>query len=67
MDDPTRPKVSLDPNDYDDVEIDDPDNPELTEEDFARARPLREVLPDLYEALKDGVVVVTPTPDRKAS
>jgi uncharacterized protein (DUF4415 family) len=30
----------------------DPDNPEWTEEDFARARPAREVLsPALYEAL----------------
>jgi uncharacterized protein (DUF4415 family) len=30
----------------------DPDNPEWTEEDFARARPAREVLPrGLYEAL----------------
>ena len=45
------PKLSLDPNDYEDVEIDDPDNPEWTEEDFAKARPLREVLPDLYARL----------------
>lgn len=29
----------------DEQEIDDPDNPEWTEEDFARARPAREVLP----------------------
>lgn len=42
------PKFSLDPGDYEDVEIDDPDNPEWTEEDFAKARPLREVLPELY-------------------
>lgn len=45
------PKFSLDPDDYEDVEIDDPDNPEWTEEDFAKARPLREVLPDLYARL----------------
>jgi uncharacterized protein (DUF4415 family) len=45
------PKFSLDPHDYEDVEIDDPDNPEWTEEDFAKARPLREVLPDLYARL----------------
>jgi uncharacterized protein (DUF4415 family) len=30
----------------------DPDNPELTAEDWVNARPLREVLPDLYEALQ---------------
>ena len=45
------PTFSLDPDDYEDVEIDDPENPELTEEDFAKARPLREALPDLYAAL----------------
>lgn len=45
------PKFSLDPNDYEDVEIDDPDNPEWTEEDFATARPLHEVLPDLHAQL----------------
>jgi uncharacterized protein (DUF4415 family) len=45
------PKFSLDPNDYEDVEIDDPDNPEWTEEDFAKARPLREALPELYAGL----------------
>ncbi|HEV7354042.1 MAG TPA: BrnA antitoxin family protein [Brevundimonas sp.] len=43
------PKFSLDPDDYEDVDIDDPDNPEWTEEDFAEARPLKEVLPELYE------------------
>lgn len=41
-------KWVLDPDDYEDVEIDDEDNPELTEEDFAKARPLREALPDLH-------------------
>ena len=40
--------VSLDPNDYDDVDIDDLDNPEWTEEDFARARPFREVMGDEF-------------------
>lgn len=44
-------KWVLNPDDYEDVEIDDEDNPELTEEDFAKARPLREVLPDLYARL----------------
>jgi len=28
----------------------DPDNPELTDEDFARMRPAREVMPELVEA-----------------
>jgi uncharacterized protein (DUF4415 family) len=42
------PKLSLDPSDHEDVEIDDQDNPEWTEEDFAKAHPLREALPDLY-------------------
>ena len=28
----------------------DPDNPELTDEDFARMRPAREMFPDLVEA-----------------
>lgn len=44
-------KFSLNPDDYEDVEIDDPDNPEWTEEDFAKARPLHEVLPDLHAQL----------------
>lgn len=46
-------KLSLDPNHYEDVEIDDQDNPEWTQADFARARPLRDALPDLYAQL-DG-------------
>lgn len=45
------PTFSLDPDDYEDVEIDDPENPELTEEDFAKARPLREAMPELYASL----------------
>jgi len=44
-------KLSLDPDAYQDVEIDDPENPEWTEGDFAAARPLREVLPELYASL----------------
>ena len=40
--------MSLDPADYEDVDIDDPDNPEWTEEDFANARPAREVLGDAF-------------------
>ena len=45
------PKLSLDPNDYADVEIDDRDNPEWTNDDFAKAQPLREAMPDLYAKL----------------
>jgi uncharacterized protein (DUF4415 family) len=30
----------------------DPDNPEWTEEDFKKARPFAEVLPDLYESIQ---------------
>lgn len=40
--------ISLDPADYEDVDIDDPDNPEWTEQDFARARPIREVMGDAF-------------------
>ncbi len=32
--------------------IDDEDNPEWTEEDFARARPFKEVFPEQYKAWK---------------
>jgi len=32
--------------------IDDEDNPELTAEDFARAKPFREVFPEQYKAWK---------------
>lgn len=33
--------------------IDDSDNPEWTDEDFARARPFKEVLPEVYAAWKN--------------
>lgn len=36
--------MSIDPADYPDVEIDDENNPEWTDEDFARARPVQELL-----------------------
>ena len=32
--------------------VDDEDNPEWTDEDFARARPFKEVLPEMYAAWK---------------
>ena len=32
--------------------VDDEDNPEWTDEDFARARPFKEVLPEAYAAWK---------------
>jgi uncharacterized protein (DUF4415 family) len=39
------------PSDYEDKPIDDDDNPELTEEDFARGRPFKEVFPEQYKSL----------------
>lgn len=36
---------------YDDDEIDDPDNPEWTEEDFARATPVEQLAPELQAAI----------------
>ena len=56
----------INPDDYEDIDIDDPDNPELTDEDFARARPFKEVFPDLYEAMTREAAAPTPTV-RKAS
>ena len=56
----------INPDDYEDIDIDDPDNPELTEEDFARGRPFKEVFPDLYEAMTREATTPTPTV-RKAS
>ena len=40
MEKPVHPRTSVNPDDYEDVNIDDLDNPEWTEEDFARARGL---------------------------
>lgn len=37
---------------YRDEPIDDPDNPELTEEDFRNGRPFLEVFPQFTEAVK---------------
>ena len=59
--------VSLDPEDYDEVDIDDVDNPEWTAEDFARARPAREVLGDAFvdawEAARlNGTLPARPVP-----
>lgn len=44
------PRPTLDPDDYQDVDIDDEDNPEWTEADFANARPLVETFPELAES-----------------
>ena len=38
----------------------DPDNPELTEEDFARMRPAIEVIPEVVEAYRSGALVFRP-------
>ncbi len=54
-------KPSLDP-DHGDVDIDDPDNPELTEEDFAKMRPFKEVFPEMNAKLEaDRAAGVKPT------
>lgn len=56
------PRDELNLDDYEDIDIDDEDNPEWTEADFARARPAREVLsPELYAALTCGNVVCSVT------
>lgn len=41
-------KIKTNPDDYEDKPIDDEENPEWTEEDFAQARPFKEVFPKLY-------------------
>ena len=38
----------------------DPDNPELTEEDFARMRPATEVIPDVVELWRAGKLTLPP-------
>jgi uncharacterized protein (DUF4415 family) len=45
-----KPKP-LNSDDYSDQPIDDDENPELTEEDFARGRPFKEVFPKQYKSL----------------
>lgn len=46
-------KKKLDPADYEDVEIDDPDNPEWTEKMFKKARPMRDN-PEMLERLLEA-------------
>jgi uncharacterized protein (DUF4415 family) len=41
-------KVKLNPDDYEDNPIEDKENPEWTEEDFARAKPFKEMFPKQY-------------------
>ena len=43
-------KLKIDPKDYDDSPVDDPDNPEWTAEDFARALPW-DALSDLEKSV----------------
>ncbi len=43
-------KIKKNQNDYEEKPIDDDENPELTEEDFARGRPFKEVFPEQYAA-----------------
>jgi uncharacterized protein (DUF4415 family) len=47
-------KKKHDPKDYDDNDVDDPDNPELTEEFFRNARPLRE-FPEMHRSIMAAV------------
>ena len=44
-------KKKYNPDDYPDVDVDDPDSPELTEEFFRNARPLREIDPEFVESM----------------
>src|SRR5689334_9548697 len=44
-------KKSAQAEEYADVPIDDIDNPEWTKEDFAAARPFKEMFPEQYKAL----------------
>ena len=60
--------MSLDPRDYEDIDIDDPDNPEWTEADFAAARPAREVLGDAFvdawsQARREETLVARAVPE----
>jgi len=47
-------KVKLNPDDYEDKPIDDDENPEWTEEDFAKARPFKEVFPKQFAEWEDS-------------
>ena len=38
----------------------DPDNPELTDEDFARMRPAIEVVPHIVKAYREGRLTIAP-------
>ena len=46
-------KKKYDPADYSDAPIDDPDNPEWTEEMFRRSKPLS-AYPEIYEAVQQA-------------
>ena len=48
---PSAERPRIDPADYADVEIDDPDNPEWTGADFARARSAADLPPDARAAM----------------
>jgi uncharacterized protein (DUF4415 family) len=43
-------KVDIHSDDYSDKPIDDDENPEWTAEDFAKAKPFKEVFPEQYAA-----------------
>ena len=44
-------KTKLNPMDYPDTAIDDPENPELNDMDFKKARPFSEMFPEQHKAL----------------
>ena len=56
------PKSKVDPADYGDVDIDDVDNPEWTERDFAAARPFLEVFPEFVAEPNSEQVVLSVSP-----
>ena len=47
-------KKKYDLRDYDDLPINDPDNPELTTEEIRQMRPLRE-FPEMYKSIMEAV------------
>ena len=68
----TPDPLLVDPNAYEDVDIDDPDNPELTAEEIAALRPAREVLGDAFvdawaQAQREGALVARAAPEVQPS
>lgn len=53
----------LNPDHYDDVDIDDPENPEMTAADFANGRPFSEVFPEMFAKLTPQAVALDLSPE----